>query len=102
MAKLKIIWTETALQLKRNILTFWIEKNKSTVFARKLNNLIFKRVKLIADTKVQFQKIQNSDIYVSNLGEYSILYRMDEKNLYILAIWNQKQNPDDLIEILNL
>lgn len=47
MAQLKIFWTETAIQQRNYIFEYWIERNKSNTYAKKLNQKIKERTELL-------------------------------------------------------
>lgn len=51
MAKKFIVWTETAIQQRRDILKYWTLRNKSTIYAEKLISLIGKRTLIIAENR---------------------------------------------------
>lgn len=40
MARLTILWTETAIRQRNYIFEYWIERNQSTTYAKKLNEKI--------------------------------------------------------------
>ena len=48
MAKNSVVWTETAIKQRREILKYWTIRNKSTEYAEKRIGLINERIKLIA------------------------------------------------------
>ena len=47
MAKRTVVWTETAVRQRRDILIFWTKHNGSTIYAEKLIKLIKKQINLI-------------------------------------------------------
>lgn len=47
MAKKSVVWTETAIKQRREILKYWTIRNQSTLYAKKLIELIKKRIDLI-------------------------------------------------------
>ncbi|SKB85688.1 hypothetical protein SAMN05421800_11114 [Chryseobacterium balustinum] len=44
----KIVWSSKALFDKKEVLEFWISKNKSNVYSKKLNLLIEQKLKQIS------------------------------------------------------
>jgi plasmid stabilization system protein ParE len=46
MAK-RVIWTENAQRERKEILKYWIERNKSKTYSIKLNNLIEESINLL-------------------------------------------------------
>lgn len=49
MAKKSVIWTETAIKQRREILKYWIVRNKSTAYSEKIISQIKERIQLIVD-----------------------------------------------------
>ena len=47
MVELKILWTTTAIQQRNFIFEYWNNRNKSTVFSKKLNIKIKEKVNLL-------------------------------------------------------
>lgn len=47
MVKRSVVWTETAIKQRREILKYWTIRNQSTLYAKKLIELIKKRIDLI-------------------------------------------------------
>jgi toxin YoeB len=48
MAK-KLIWSKQALQDRKDILDYWINRNKSKTYSIRLNNLFIDAIKIIAE-----------------------------------------------------
>ncbi len=49
MARKSVVWPETAIKQRREILKYWKIRNKSTAYSEKLIILIKERVKLISN-----------------------------------------------------
>jgi toxin YoeB len=45
---IKIIWTDKAQADRLNILKYWIDRNKSNLFAIKLNEIFEDRIEILA------------------------------------------------------
>jgi plasmid stabilization system protein ParE len=65
MAQLTIHWTETAIRQCNYIFEYWIERNQSTTYAKKLNEKIKERTNLLKQNpdlgkKNRFQKHKSS------------------------------------------
>jgi plasmid stabilization system protein ParE len=48
MAK-KLIWSKQTLQDRKDILDYWINRNKSKIYSIRLNNLFIDAIKIIAE-----------------------------------------------------
>lgn len=68
MAQLTIYWTETAIRQRNYIFEYWIERNQSTTYAKKLNDKIKERANLLKHNpdlgKKQISKIQEQFLLV--------------------------------------
>lgn len=100
MAKRSVIWTGTAATQRKEVLKYWIEKNKSTKYAEKLIFIIRSRVNTIANYPESFKKSKYPNTRVSSLGHYSIYYKFEDDKIFITAFWDNRQNPKKLLKIL--
>lgn len=94
MARRKIIWSETATIMLFDILEFYRNRNQSDVYSRKL----FKKINKSVDWLKKYPKIGvETDIenvrslYIEN---YILFYKNEKLTLFILSIWDTRQNPD--------
>ena len=92
--------TETAIRQRRDILSYWNNRNKSTVYTAKLIRIIAQRIKIISKNPESFQTTVFPETRVSALGHFSILYQFSNNNLTIIAFWDNRQNPKKLFEII--
>jgi len=97
MAKLKIEWSIEARLDLLDILDFYIIRNKSTAYSKKLNSKINNNVKLIA--KQPFIGTQTGIDTVRALitGDYQIIYEILDNTILISMIWDCRRDPEDKI-----
>lgn len=81
MAKKAIIWTQTAIKQRREILKFWTLRNKSTTYAEKLISLIKERTDLITKNPETGKPTNHNDTREAAMGNFSIYYRIIGKNI---------------------
>lgn len=101
MAKRAVVWTETAVRQRREILRYWTKHNGTTKYAEKLIRLTAERIKLILKHPESFKKADYPDTRESAIGHFSIYYKITEDLLIITAFWDNRQDPTKLLEILN-
>ncbi|MBK6482243.1 MAG: type II toxin-antitoxin system RelE/ParE family toxin [Chitinophagaceae bacterium] len=93
----RIKWTKQALNEKLQILKYWKDRNKSTLYSRKLNTIFIEAIKLIQ----QYPNLgrETEDPKVKNIlaKEYLIFYEESETEIVIVHLWDERQDPDDLI-----
>ena len=100
MAKKIIVWTETAAKQRRDILAYWTKRNHSIAYAKKLIRLINKQTKIILNHPESFKESIHPNTRESALGHFSLFYRMEHDRLIILSIWDNRQDPQKLLQAL--
>ena len=123
MVKRDVVWTETAAQQRREILRFWAIKNKSTKYPERLIKLIKLRLKVILNNPLAFtasvipestlnitstfstyavrsKLTSHHDIRVSSIGQFSIYYLITDSQLIVVAFWDNRQDPNKVLELL--
>lgn len=92
----KIIWSNNAKRDRSNILVYWIERNKSERYSTKLNQLFSKAVFNLAKYSLPRRITEFENVYVVLVKEYKIFFRENEDTIFILRVWDVRQNPNRL------
>lgn len=100
MAERNVIWTKTADIQFVGILDYWVKRNKSTQYSKKLVRLVAERTKQIAKSPLIYKSTDFIDLRVASLGNFSIYYKITKESIIISALWDNRQNPKKLLEIL--
>jgi len=101
MVKRTIIWTKTAdLQLV-GILEYWIKRNKSTSYSKKLLLKVTERTTQIAISPEIYKKTDFANTRIASLGNFSIFYQTSDSEIIITAFLDNRQDFKRLFEILN-
>jgi plasmid stabilization system protein ParE len=100
MAERSVVWTETAIK-RREILRYWTFRTKSTSYAEKLMSLIKDRVNFIAEHYEAGKSTTYYDTREAAMGNFSIYYKITESQIFIMAFWDNRQNPKKLLQLLN-
>jgi plasmid stabilization system protein ParE len=100
MAELNVIWTKTADIQFAGILEYWVKRNKSTTYSKKLVHLVSERTKQIAKSPLNYKSTDFNDVRVASLGNFSIYYKISGNSIIIIAFWDNRQNPISLLGIL--
>lgn len=99
MAK-RLIWTPIARQIRKEILEYWIKRNKSKAYSMTLNALFEITTQQIADFPYSGIPILE-EIYRGKLiKDYYILYKIKPESVEILFIWDTRKNPVDLLNLV--
>jgi addiction module RelE/StbE family toxin len=89
----KIIWTVKAQKDRVEILEYWINKNKSAIFASKLNEIFNDRVEIIAQYPNLGIITEMKQVRAHIVRDYFIFYKIIEKTIVIVSIFDTRQNP---------
>jgi plasmid stabilization system protein ParE len=100
MAKRDVIWTRTADIQFVGILEYWVKRNKSNIYSKKLVKLVSERTKQIANEPLICKATDFKDVRVASMGNFSIYYKVSDKEIIVTAFWDNRQNPKKLLEIL--
>ncbi|RXM49698.1 MULTISPECIES: type II toxin-antitoxin system RelE/ParE family toxin [unclassified Chryseobacterium] len=92
MARRKIIWTFKANQERKDILEYWILRNKSKTFSLKLNKLILYNIGLVAEHPTIGRKTDVQNVRVKIVRDYLIFYEFSDSELIILSVWDGRRN----------
>lgn len=102
MDELKIIWTKIAISQRNEVFAYWNKRNNNTDFSKKINLLIYEKIDLLKNFPLTGVEIQNEDARILHFHNYSLVYKISQSEIYILAFWDNRQNPSKLLEILKL
>lgn len=100
MAKRTVRWTRTADIQYVGILEYWVKRNKSNTYSKKLIEIVAERTKQIAETPFIFKLADFKGTRVASLGNFSIFYKVTEQEILITAFWDNRQDPKKLLKIL--
>lgn len=100
MAKRKIVWTETAAKQRREVLTYWTERNKSTVYAEKLIKIIAQHLKVISKSPQAFKETELNHVRESAMGHFSLYYTYTDHLVIVMAFWDNRQDPEQLLKAI--
>jgi plasmid stabilization system protein ParE len=97
MAKFKIEWSVEARLDLLDILDFYVSRNKSAVYSKKLHSRIIRITNLIA--KHPFIGTQTGIETVRALitGDFQIIYEILDDKIYFSMIWDCRRDPGDKI-----
>ncbi len=97
MVKFKIEWSHEARLDLLDILDFYITRNKSSSYSKKLYSKIHKSTKLIAKQPYIGTQTGIETVRVLITGDYQIIYEILDNKIYISMIWDCRRDPGDKI-----
>ncbi|MEY8761072.1 type II toxin-antitoxin system RelE/ParE family toxin [Chryseobacterium tongliaoense] len=84
MAKRKVIWTFQANTERKEILEYWILRNKFKTFSIKLNKLIISTIQLLTEHPTIGRRTTIENVRVKIVRDYLIFYEFSKSELIIL------------------
>jgi toxin YoeB len=98
----RIIWTSTAKKVRREILEYWIKRNQSNSYSKKLSKLFRKKIALLQSEAYLGKPTDFKKVRVSLVNNYSLFYKVDKDVIIIVGIWDNRRNPEDLRKNLEI
>ncbi len=100
MDELTIFWTQTAKRQRDHIFEYWNNRNKSKSYSKKLNFSIIERIELLKSHPEMGKKTNLGVTKAISMRHYSILYKIDRPKIIITGFWDNRQDPEKLLNFL--
>lgn len=100
MDELKVFWTRTAKRQRDYIFDYWNERNKSKGYSKKLNRSITERIELLKVNPEIGKATEFENLRMISMGHYSIIYDLIKSQIFIVAFWDNRQEPEKLLNLL--
>ncbi|MBK9451894.1 MAG: type II toxin-antitoxin system RelE/ParE family toxin [Bacteroidetes bacterium] len=96
----KIVWSPQAQADRRQILAYWLERNKSPVYSRKLQSMFVVQARnllVLVQSGLGWKGHPTSDPEVRYIfvRDYKLFFEYSEEELHILRIWDARRNPEN-------
>jgi len=92
----RIIWTEKAENIFAQILNFYIERNGSKEYSRKLNDEVHQLLSILSRQPYLGMRTEIKDVRLFIKRDYKIFYQIDKDSIIILLVWDCQQDPKSL------
>jgi addiction module RelE/StbE family toxin len=96
----RIRWSPRAANDRIQILEYWIERNRSVTYSKKLNKMLNDAVQLISDRPEIGRQTNYLNVRIKIVRDYLIYYRIREDALEIITLWDGRRNPAILKKML--
>jgi len=87
----EIVWSEQAINSRKNILKYWILKNQSTAYSIKLDELFREAISLISKYPTIGKPTDIKNTRAKKLRDYIIFYREVDNKIHIFYIWDNSK-----------
>ena len=96
----RIIWSRSAHLDRFQILEYWIDRNKSNIYSKKLNKIFEDTADLISKHPKMGKETDVPNVRIKIVKDYLLTYRETETTIEILIIWDSRQDPPKFERII--
>jgi toxin YoeB len=97
MVKFKIDWSLEARLDLIDILEYYVNRNKTATYSKKLNAKINQSVNLLSKNPFLGTKTDFDSVRAMVTGDYQIIYELFDHIILIIMIWDCRRDPGDKI-----
>jgi len=97
MAKLKIVWSHRAKIKLFEILDYYTNRNKSSIYSIKLYKKFKKELFLLIKQPEIGLKTDFENVRGLIVGKFILFYEVTPEMIIVHTVWDCRQNPDNLI-----
>lgn len=80
---------------KKSIFRYWNNRNKSTIYSQKLNQLFTTTLRTVEKSPEASIATKKENIRAILVRDYYLIFEITELNIKVLDIWDTRQNPQD-------
>lgn len=100
MAEIEIFWSEIAINQRKDIVKYWNKRNGNSNYSNRLNGLINNKLNTLKLHPKIGTLIENFDARMLHIENFGLVYQLKTNQVRILAFWDQRQDPEKLLELL--
>lgn len=101
MGKKKITWTRKSEIQMFAIMDYYANRNKNNNYSLTLLKSINSKLSNLDFTVTLPKKASVNGIFYFTHNHISVFFTIDDNNIFVVLIWDERRNPKDLIENLN-
>ena len=92
----KVVWSKKADSIFIEILEFYVKRNGSNLYSRKINANIIKILVLLCKNPLLGKTTDLENVRTFIVRDYKILYRINPSEIIVLMVWDCRRNPAEL------
>jgi toxin YoeB len=92
--KLKIVWSDVANEKLEEILFFYLVRNESETYSKKLFRKFMQDIRLLSHAPNIGITTKLKNVRGLIIEEFIVYYEIKEDTVLILTIWDCSQNPE--------
>ena len=91
----RVIWTNRALKDRYQILSYWINNNKSNSYSKKLDDIFIETLSFLCEYPFLGKRTKRLNVRVKIVKNYFLVYQIEKKEIIVLRVWDSRQNPQN-------
>ena len=92
----RVIWTTRALKDRYQILSYWINNNKSNNYSKKLDDLFIETLSFLCEYPFLGKRTKRLNVRLKIVKNYFLIYQIEKNEIIVLRVWDSRQNPQNL------
>ena len=101
MAHKKIIWSSLSSHQLKAVLDFYTQRNGSSAYSLKILNEIEELLNSLSENEFIGRLTSNKTTRVIPMKVYLIFYEINQNQIKIVSLWDNRQNNKKLIPVLS-
>jgi len=97
MASRQIKWTVKANLERRDILSYWIDRNKSKAYSLRLNEMFTQALNGLAENPLTGRRTDYDNVRVKIVRDYLLFYEYDNIQIKVLSIWDARRDEKNIV-----
>jgi len=97
---MQVVWSLKARDDRKAILHYWRIRNESNTYSKILNKLFKDSIQIIEGFPHIGKATNDPNTRIKTVRDYLIFYEETETQIFILTIWDSRQDPDKLEKVL--
>src|SRR6478752_907860 len=94
-ARRQIVWSENAIQNRKDIFEYWKHRNKSSSYGKQLNTLFTAALRTVASLPDSANPTTLADVRMILVHDYYLIFQFTERIIIVLNVWDTRQNPQN-------
>jgi len=97
-----VVWTSRAERIFTSILEYYVDRNNSKKYSRTLNTKVNTATNLLSKYPNLGFKTEIEDVRVFIKDNYKIFYLVTKSKIVVLLVWDSRQFPINITNLLKL
>jgi hypothetical protein len=98
----KVNWSAVAKWQLQQVYLYWLERNESVTYPEKILTEAYELADVIKKNPKAFKKVRGINARIAPMGDFSIVYTISGKAIFVVSFWDNRQSPKKLRKLLEV